>query len=106
MSLAQLRTARLAGKRPGGPVVVAFGCADRDASPSVVGVLDPAADLRPLMGLQAHVFDMQSDSARFVRLLDALKALDVKTVGICGPAGTCGCSEEHERAMERYRECL
>lgn len=105
MSLAQLRAVRLAGQRPES-VIVIVGAADVADSPGVVVVEDETADLRPLLGLPVHVIDMQNESERFVRVLDALEALKVKQLGVCGALWSCGVSEEHERAMERYRESL
>lgn len=105
MSLADLRAIRRAGKKPDS-VIVLIGKADVDESEGIVQIEDEAQDLRPLVGLPVHVIDLTDNPDRTSRILDALHALKVKPLGICGPAGACGVSERHEYAMQLYRESL
>lgn len=108
MSLEQLRAVRKAGKRPDS-VVVLIGrpfTVDDDAGVVVLTDSPEATDLRPLLGMPVHVIDLQDDDTRTLAVLKALQALKVKPLGVCGRAGTCGLSKEHEYAMERYRESL
>lgn len=107
MSLDQLRAVRLAGKRPEG-VVVVIGHANVDDDSGLVQIdgNPQTADLRPLIGMPVHVIDLQDDPSRTLAVMAALEELNVKPLGICGPAGSCGVSPQHERAMRLYRESL
>jgi hypothetical protein len=104
MSLADLRAVRLAGQRPES-VIVVIGRANMDDGPDVVQV-SAFDDLRPLIGLPVHLFDLAGDTRQTLAIIRELTALNVKPLGVCGPAGSCGVSPEHERAMERFRELL
>jgi hypothetical protein len=107
MSLDLLREVRRAGQRPES-VIVVIGRADMDDSAGVVQITDTphSMDLRPLIRMPVHVIDLQDDAGRTRAVIAALEELNVTPLGICGPAGSCGVSKEHERAMERYRESL
>jgi hypothetical protein len=76
-----------------------------DDGPDVVQV-SAFDDLRPLIGLPVHLFDLNGDTRQTLAIIRELSALNVKPLGVCGPAGSCGVSPEHERAMERFRELL
>lgn len=107
MSLSQLRTMRRSGKRPA-QVTVLIGRPSRhfEDGPAYVAIGKADADLSPLVGLPVHVLDLQDDSTLTLRTIEALEKLGVTPLGICGPAGSCGSSPEHERAMELLRRTL
>lgn len=109
MSLHQLRTLRRGGRRPE-QVTVIIGKPPKsfeDGADKVVIASDPARlDLSPLVGLPVHVLDLQADSSLTLRAIAALEAVNVRPLGICGPAGACGVSEDHEHAMASYRRAL
>jgi len=104
MSLKALRAVRLAGQRPES-VIVVIGRANMDGSPEVAQV-SAGDDLRPLIGLPVHVIDVAGDTRQTLAIMRELSTLNVKPLGVCGPAGACGVSPEHERCMERFREVL
>jgi hypothetical protein len=104
MSLAELRAVRIAGQRPDS-VIVVIGPANLDDGPDMVQV-SAGDDLRPLIGLPVHLFDLAGDTRQTLAIIRELAALNVKPLGVCGPAGACGVSPEHERCMERFREVL
>lgn len=108
MSLDQLRDMRRTGKRPESVNVLIGKSRAYDDWAGVVQITEPPRnlDLRPLMGLRAHVIDLQNDKRLTLAVLDALQALTVQPVGFAGPAGTWGCSPDHEWAIELYREGL
>lgn len=108
MSLSQLRDLRHAGQRPAFVSVLIGRPASFDDHPGVVVInRDPShTDLSPLVGLPVHVIDLQGDTRLTLRTLAALEELKVKPLGVCGPAGSCGVSPEHETAMQIYREAL
>jgi hypothetical protein len=106
MSLAQLRSMRLGGQRPASvTVIVGRPPKSLEDGPDVVVVNRSDADLSPLVGLPVHVIDM-GDAKAVLRVIAQLEALKVVPLGICGPAGACGVSREHEQAMRTYRETL
>lgn len=107
MSLENLRTLRRAGKRPD-TVTVIVGSADVDDSAGIVQIPESpeSMDLRPLIGLQVHIIDVQADPARTLAVIEALERIKAKPLGFCGPAGSCGVSADHEHAMQLYRETL
>lgn len=104
MSLEQLRMLRRAGRRPAS-VVVVVGKPSVCDEPHFVEA-HRGADLRVLVGLPVHVIDVQQDPAVTAQVLDSLLALKVQFMGICGPAGACGVNEQHEQAMQRFRETI
>lgn len=109
MSLAQLRQVRRGNHRPPSvTVVIGRAPAWITDGPGFVQIdCDPHdLDLRPLVGLPVHVLDLQEDRRLTLHVIAALEDLKVSPVGICGPAGSCGVSPEHEAAMTRYRELL
>lgn len=107
MSLSQLRDLRLSGHRPT-TVTVIIGKPHKSTEdgPDKVVITGADADLSPLQGLPVHVIDLQADPAYTLAVMDALERVSVRPLGICGPAGACGVSPEHERAMTRYRKSL
>jgi hypothetical protein len=109
MSLIQLRDLRRRNKRPVS-VAVLIGKPPRSfehGPDSVVIDREPFdMDLSPLVGLPVHVVDLQGDSSLTLRVIEALEGCNVKPLGVVAPAGCCGASPEHERAMRMYRETL
>ena len=108
MSLEQLRRLRLSGKRPA-MVTVILGrpVGGIEDGPGIAVIRDPRkTDFSPLVGVPVHLIDVQDDPGATLAAIDALQAAQARAVGICGPAGACGVSEEHERAMARYRRTL
>jgi hypothetical protein len=107
MSIAQLRTLRQHGRRPVSVTVIVGATPKSFADgPDKVVVRDVLPDLSPLVGLPVHVIDIQSDERLTRRVIAGLEGLNVEPLGICGPAGSCGVSPDHERAMQLYRETL
>lgn len=110
MSLDQLRSLRRARHRPSGPVIVLIGKAPRcfgdEPNEVVIGAHPRGLDLSPLIGLSAHVFDMQDDMDLTRAVVGELEGLNVLIRGLCAHYGVAGLTPEHERSMERYRECL
>lgn len=107
MSIDQLRDLRRSGHRPAA-VTVIIGKPHKatEDGPDKVVIHHADADLSPLQGLPVHVIDLQGDPTHTLAVMDALMRVSVRPLGICGPAGACGSSPEHERAMRRYRESL
>lgn len=107
MSLHQIQTLRRDGYRPP-TVTVIIGTPPKsfEDGPDKVVIADTLPDLSPLVGLPVHVLDLQGNDALTLRVIGALEAVNVKPLGICGPAGACGVSADHEHAMQMYRETL
>lgn len=106
MSLSQLRTLRRGGHRPSTVTVIVGTPKPFDDGPDKVVITGALPDLSPLVGLPVHVLDVQEDPAFTRCVIDALQAISVTPLGICGPAGACGVSDDHEHAMQLYREAL
>jgi hypothetical protein len=108
MSLDQLRTLRRAGRRPESVVVIVGKPRVAVDGPGFVVIdRDPRQmDLTPLIGLPVHLIDVQRDTDRLFAAMDATQTAGAKPLGACSAAGACGVSEDHERAMWRYRETL
>jgi hypothetical protein len=108
MSLQQLRALRRGGNRPPQVTVLIGRPYERFEDGAAYVVVDAAsdADLSPLVGLPVHVLDLQADTALTLRTIATLEGLGVKPLGICGPAGSCGVSPEHEQSMESLRRLL
>jgi hypothetical protein len=110
VSLESLARLRRAGRRPDS-VIVIVGAApkwmDASSPDRVVIDRDPATlDLRPLVGLEIHLIDIQPDTDLLLRVMAATEEVGVKPLGACSAVGACGVSPEHERAMELFRENL
>lgn len=107
MSLDQLRDLRRGGHRPA-DVTVIIGTPHKsfEEGPDKVVINRADQDLSPLVGLLVHVIDLQDSAAVTLRTIAALESFKVQPIGICGPAGSCGVSPEHEYAMESYRRAL
>ncbi len=106
MSLDQLRALRRNGKRPASVAVLIGHPRPFDDGPGIVTVSRADEDLRALLGLSVHVIDVQADPGLTLAVIAALEALSVRPLGICGPAGACGVSPDHEWAMDHYRRSL
>lgn len=107
MSLTQLRDLRRGGHRPDS-VIVIVGKPPKffeDGADKVV-ITRTDADMSPLFGLPVHVIDLKGDATHTRAVMEALERVSVRALGICGPAGSCGVSEDHEHAMNLYRETL
>lgn len=103
MSLESLRSMRRVGRRPADALVlIGRAPAWLDDAPGVVTIARRGADLSPLVGLPVHVMDLQHDESLTRWALDAMADLGVQQLGVCGPAGACGASPEHEQAMQRH----
>lgn len=109
MSIEKLRDMRRLGQRPV-RVVVIIGNPNKRlelGSRSDVVIVNRAdMDLSPLVGLPVHVMDIAGERDATLRVLAQLEGVKASFLGICGPAGSCGVSPEHEIAMQRYREVL
>lgn len=107
MSLTQLRDLRRGGHKPADvTVLIGKPGVDFEDGPDKVLITRSDQDLSPLVGLRVHVIDLQNDPKVTLRAIAAMEALNVLPMGVCGPAGACGVSPEHEYAMESYRRTL